>query len=130
VLVVDASAALAACLAADGFASIPDSELVSPPLLWPETRSALRVLAHRGDISHDASRKGAERLQTAPVEAHAPSALGREAWRIADDFGWVRAYDAEYVALASLLDCRLLTQDGRLWRGTRRLGFVVSPAEL
>jgi predicted nucleic acid-binding protein len=47
-----------------------------------------------------------------------------------DAFGWAKTYDAEYVALAKLLDCRLLTVDGRLRRGADRLGFVITPAEL
>ena len=33
--------------------------------------------------------------------------LGLEAWRIADELGWARTYGAEYVALGSLLGCRL-----------------------
>jgi predicted nucleic acid-binding protein len=39
-------------------------------------------------------------------------------------------YDAEYVALAQLLRCRLVTLDAALRRSTARLGFVVSPTEL
>ncbi|MGH8328226.1 MAG: hypothetical protein ACRET2_15855 [Steroidobacteraceae bacterium] len=35
-----------------------------------------------------------------------------------------------HVALAQILDCRLVTLDGRLRRGAERLGFVVTPAEL
>jgi hypothetical protein len=38
--------------------------------------------------------------------------------------------DAEYLALAHLLDCRLVTLDARLRRGAARLGFVVTPLEL
>jgi predicted nucleic acid-binding protein len=34
------------------------------------------------------------------------------------------------VALARLLNCRLVTVDARLRRGADRLGFVVTPAEL
>ena len=44
--------------------------------------------------------------------------------------GWARTYDAEYLALARLLDCRVVTVDARLLRGTRRLGFVVAPSDL
>ena len=71
-----------------------------------------------------------KRLDDAPVEKRDPPALGAEAWNIAVEFGWGRTYDAEYVALAKILSCRLITIDGRLWRGTKRLGFVITPEEL
>jgi predicted nucleic acid-binding protein len=64
------------------------------------------------------------------VERLAPPELADEAWRIADELGWAKTYDAEYLALASLLDCRLVTVDGRLRRGADRLGFVFGPTEL
>jgi predicted nucleic acid-binding protein len=63
------------------------------------------------------------------VDASHPR-LGAEAWRIADELRWARTHDAEYVALASLLRCRLVTVDARLRRGADRLGFVVGPTEL
>jgi predicted nucleic acid-binding protein len=53
-----------------------------------------------------------------------------EAWRVADEFGWGKTYDAQCVALASILGCQLVTLDGRLRRGTERLGFFVEPAEI
>jgi predicted nucleic acid-binding protein len=49
---------------------------------------------------------------------------------VADELGWAKTYDAEYVALAGLLGCRLVTLDRRLRRGADQLGFVVSPDEL
>jgi predicted nucleic acid-binding protein len=130
VLVVDASVAVADCLSPDVLHELGDEQLAAPPLLWPETRSALRVLAHRGDITNADARNGAERLETLPIRTSSPARLGHEAWRVADELGWVRAYDAEYVALASILGCRLVTVDARLRRGADRLGFVVSPLEL
>jgi predicted nucleic acid-binding protein len=71
-----------------------------------------------------------DRLETAPVKITEPKGLAREAWRVAEEFGWKKTYDAEYVALSRLLDCRLLTLDGRLRRGAARLGFVVGPSDL
>ena len=103
---------------------------MAPPLMWSEARSALHELLWRQELSDDNARAALDRLQRAPVEERTHPQLGSEAWRIADELGWAKTYDAEYVALASLLGCRLVTLDGRLYRGAARLGFVVSPAEL
>jgi predicted nucleic acid-binding protein len=60
----------------------------------------------------------------------APPGLARTAWEVADEFGWAKTYDAHYVALARLRDCRLVTIDERLLRGIARLGIAVRPREI
>jgi predicted nucleic acid-binding protein len=44
--------------------------------------------------------------------------------------GLSRTYAAEYVALARLLGCRLVTLDADIARRARRLAVVVGPAQL
>src|ERR1700733_25770 len=56
--------------------------------------------------------------------------LIRAAWRVADELGWAKTYDAQYVALARMLDCRLVSVDEHLLRGVARLGVAVRPREL
>lgn len=129
-LVVDASVVVDMCVSEVGFDALADDDLVAPPLVRPETLSVLHVMQWRGAASASVIDTALERLKSAPVSLREPSRLAREAWRIADDFGWKKTYDAEYVALAQLLGCRLLTLDGRLRRGTRRLGFVIGPDEI
>jgi predicted nucleic acid-binding protein len=129
VLVIDANVAVAACAKPDGFDDLRE-ELVGPPLMWSEARSTLHLQAEKGEVSAERAERLHERLNAASVKRLDPPNLGAEAWRIANDFGWGRTYDAEYVALAKLLDCRLVTLDTRLRRGADRLGFVVTPAEL
>ena len=129
-LVVDASVAYRACAVEGGFAHVRAPELVSPPLMWSEVRSALHESAWRGEIAPHEAEAALVRLEGSPVEPRNPRQLGLEAWRVADELGWAKTYDAEYVALASLLNCRLVTVDARLRRGTERLGFVVGPLEL
>lgn len=129
-LVIDANVAAAACGGeGDGFAAFGD-DLASVPLMWSEARASLHLKLTKGEISREDAETIFERLEGCPVERMEPPELGIEAWRIAEEFGWGRTYDAEYVALAKLLDCRLVTLDARLRRGADRLGFVVAPSEL
>lgn len=44
--------------------------------------------------------------------------------------GWAKTFDAEYLALAMLLDCRFVTLDAGLRKSADRLGFVIGPSEL
>lgn len=129
-LVIDANVAAAACGGeGDGFEALGD-ELVSVPLMWSEARASLHLKLHKGEVGRKDAEIIRSRLESCPVDRMDPPQLGAEAWRIAEELGWGRTYDAEYVALAKLLDCRLVTLDARLRRGTERLGFVVTPAEL
>lgn len=65
-----------------------------------------------------------------PQSGRNPARLGETAWRLADELGWAKTYDAEYLALAQLLRCRTVTVDSRLRRGADRLGLVVLPSEV
>jgi predicted nucleic acid-binding protein len=130
VLVIDANVAAAACGGeGDGFAAFGDS-LASVPLMWSEVRASLHLKLHKAEIGRRDAEIIHERLESCPVQRIDPPELGAETWRIAEKFGWGRTYDAEYVALAKLLGCRLVTLDARLRRGTDRLNFVITPAEL
>lgn len=129
-LVVDASALVQACLTAEGVSLLRNDDLVAPPLLWSEAMSAIHELRWRREISDDLTSRAFAALLAAPVRRRAPHQLHREAWRIADDLGWARTYDAEYVALARIIGCRLLTLDDRLRRGAGRLVDIIGPHEL
>ena len=98
--------------------------------MWSEVRSSLHEARWRGEVSEEQARRAMAALGTSPIRMRSHKRLGAEAWRVADELGWAKTYDAEYLALASLLGCRLLTVDARLRRATSRLGYVIGPSEL
>jgi predicted nucleic acid-binding protein len=132
VLVIDASLVVEWCVAPDA-KDLPEllrDELCAPPLMWSEAQSALHERVWRGELEAEHAARARAGLGRVGVKRKTHPRLFDETWRVASELGWAKTYDAEYVALASLLGCRLVTVDGRLRRGTDRLGFVVGPTEL
>jgi predicted nucleic acid-binding protein len=129
VLVVDASVALEACATDEGFKPLPQ-DLCAPPLMWSEATSALHELMWRGAIERDDAIATFQRLRSSKIKRRDPAALRSTGWEIADELGWAKTYDAEYLALARLLKTRVVTLDARLRRGAARLGLVVGAHEL
>ena len=122
--------AVAASYVENGLAEFGSARLFAPPLTWSEARSVLHQLVWRGAISVVDGTLSREWLESCGIERAEPARMGVHAWKIADRLGWAKTYDAEYVAVADLLSCRLVTLDARLRRGAQRLGFVVGPDEL
>jgi predicted nucleic acid-binding protein len=129
-LVVDATVVLAASGVTDGFDVFGGEQLMAPALMWSEARSVLHELTWRGEVGPEDAAATRSRLERCPVRRREHRRLGDEAWRIADELGWAKTYDAEYVGLALLLGCRLVTLDARLRRGADRLRCVIGPDEL
>jgi len=130
VLVVDAAVVVTACLAESGFEPLSGEQLVAPHLMWSEVSSVLHELKWRKEISSDLATIAMARLADADVSPRGPKGLTVEAWRIADRLGWAKTYDAEYLALARLLRCRLLTTDAKLKRAAATMLDVVGPTDL
>ena len=92
--------------------------------------SSLHAMVWRGELRREQAQPVRDRVLSAPVRCREPDGLAQEAWTVADELGWAKTYDANYVALARILRCRLVTLDARMRRGTKRLGFVVGPIDL
>ena len=129
-LVVDATVVLAACAAEDGFEELADPDLVAPPLMWSEARAVLHELARRGELRPPQARRMRRAVDGAPIAEQGHPSLGRDVLGRRRPDGPVRTYAAEYVALARLLGCPLVTLDADIARRARRLAVVVGPAQL
>lgn len=126
-LVIDAAAAVTACLSEAGLTGHADRQLVAPPLLWSEATSVLHELRRREEISGNLAEIALARLMSSPIASRRPKGLHEQAWRLADQLGWAKTYDAEYLALAWLLRCRLMTTDAKLKRSAGRIIEIVGP---
>lgn len=92
--------------------------------------SALHAAMWRGELQRAQAEPLLQRALAAPIKRAEPKSLQNESWTLSDEMGWAKTYDANYVALARLLGCRLVTLDARLRRGAGRLGFVIGPTEV
>ena len=128
--VVDANVIVQAAIDEAGLGPLAGHELVAPPVMPSEALSSLSEMLYRGEISGQLADLARPRLQALPYDVRRPAELYEVAWRLARDLGWAKTYDAEYVALAQILDCALVTLDGRLMRGAGHVARIVGPAEL
>lgn len=129
-MVIDASAATAACLARAGFDLVRVASLQSPILMRSEVLASVQGMQWRREISEDLATIAVDRLFSAPVRLVRRLEVLIEARRIAVALGWAKTYDAEYVALALLSGEPLLTVDARLGRRVREIVEVVTPEDL
>ena len=98
-------------------------QAVAPPLLWPEVRSALHTACWRGLLTEEDASVALELLESETFRERRHRRLGKEAWTIADSLGWSKTYDAEYLALATLLKVPIATFDQRVAGAAERLGI-------
>ena len=129
-LVVDASTVITACLSEAGLSPLSREELAAPHLMWSEASSVLHELRWGSEISSELAAIALERLGAAEISPRRPKGLTAEAWNVADRLGWAKTYDAEYVALARMLRCRLLTTDAKVKAGASGLLDVIGPGDV
>jgi predicted nucleic acid-binding protein len=129
-LVIDASAALYALAAAQGTARLRRHDVVAPPLLWSEATASIRQRVYRSELSPALAGRMLDGLTDGPITRVVRDDLYAEAYTIAGRLGWAKTYDAEYVALARLLGCPLLTADARLARGAAAEVEIQAPLGL
>jgi predicted nucleic acid-binding protein len=114
VIVVDASAALAALLnAGPARRVLSDEQLHAPHLIDSGVANGLRRQVGKGQLSPDAGWIALDSFRRLGMTRYPGVSVLDRVWSLRDSLS---AYDATYVALAELLACGLLTADARLAR--------------
>ena len=100
--------------------------LVAPALFGAEVTSVIRERAYRGEMSSREASQALEASLVWPVRLwRGNGELQRAAFDFAARFNQPQAYDAQYLALASILGCDLWTGDRRLARSvSQELSWV------
>jgi predicted nucleic acid-binding protein len=114
VIVVDASAAVAALLNAGPARRVLATEqLHAPHLIDSEVANALRRASAAQRLDADTAWATLDAWRRLGMTRYPAHSLLDRIWQLRDNLS---AYDATYVALAELLGCSLLTADSRLGR--------------
>ncbi len=117
-IVADASVLVPALVDEGGAGALARERLLAsdvhvPELADVEVLSVVRGAVLAGRLSPGRGAVALQDWSDLAVERHPHLPLLPRAWQLRDA---VSAYDAQYVALAELLDARLLTAEGRLSR--------------
>lgn len=113
-IVVDASAAMSALLSSGAARhQLAVEQIHVPHLVDSEVASGLRRRVAAGHMQADAGWTALDTWRRLGMTRYPVFTLLDRVWELRDNLS---AYDAAYVALAELLDCGLLTADGRLAR--------------
>lgn len=98
--------------------------LVTPPLLFAETTSVLRRYVHSGAIAQNHAVASLQQLFRLPLSVIHHESVYIRALELAEHLGLARAYDVQYLAVAEMEDCSLVTLDRRLYESARTLGIA------
>lgn len=89
-------------------------EIIAPPLFFAEVTSVLRENVYFGRILPEEGERVFSAYLDLPIKASDPHDLQPQSWSIAKKFGRPRAYNTQYLAVASSLGCDFWTADIRL----------------
>lgn len=89
-------------------------EIIAPPLFFVEVTSVLRENVYFGRILPEEGERALSSYQDLCVKTLELHDLQSQSWSMAKRFNRPKAYDAQYLAVASILECELWPGDIRL----------------
>jgi predicted nucleic acid-binding protein len=105
---------------------VPTKHKLHAPTLWrSQTLSALYEAVRRRELTAEAARERLAYIGRMKIRLLGDAVLRRRAWEVAEQLGMDATYEAEYVALAQLQRCTLVSMDARL---LKRVGDLVPTA--
>jgi predicted nucleic acid-binding protein len=102
-----------------------EHELFAPTLWRSETLSKMYEAVRRGELAVDAARERLAYINGLKIRLLGDAVLRRRAWEVADQLDMDTTYEAEYIALAQLQKCTLVSMDTEL---LQRVGDLVPTA--
>ena len=121
--VIDANVYVQMSLTGGVLAPLAGHDLIAPPIFGSEVTASLCELTYRGEVPVEVARRIVDDLARPVVSIQQPADMYVRAWDLARSLGWAKSYDAEYLALALILEIPLVTIDARL---RRRAGHIVA----
>jgi len=105
----------------------PDRELYAPTLWRSQTLSAVYEAVRRGDLAREAAREQLGYVNELKIRLLGDALLRRRAFEVAEQLDLPTTYEAEYVALAKLQKCTLVSGNRDL---LKRVGDLVPTAKI
>ena len=93
-----------------------DVDRITPPLFFAEVTSVLRERVYHSQIETEEGDAAFAVFMKLNVKSVVPADLQSRAWSAAKQYNRPRAYDAQYLAVATAAGCELWTGDQRLVR--------------
>jgi predicted nucleic acid-binding protein len=98
-------------LARDTVKIPPGRELYAPTLWRSQVLSAVHEAMRRSDLTEDAAGEHLAYVNSLKIRLLGDAVLRRRAWELAQQLDLETTYEAEYVALAQLQKCTLVSTD-------------------
>ncbi len=128
--VIDANVYVQMSLTGGVLAPLAGHDLIAPPIFGSEVTASLCELTYRGEVPVEVARRIVDDLARPVVSIQQPADIYVRAWDLARSLGWAKSYDAEYLALALILEIPLVTIDARLRRGAGHIVAMPTLAEV